>query len=196
MYYDALRNYADAVGLPTFWDVRGVINRKNYIGPIFESKYNWFIRQPKASLRPDYYLQPFEKELWMVIIIFLIIGSGLVVFATYISKTFETENLFLVFEIFCNQSNENTDQFSLKIMFLLFNIIGLVIVSSFGAVITSFLSVEIPKIPFKDLDGFIRNGQYKLNLNLDSRARLVEAYLEACKLSIIFELYIILVSFI
>lgn len=36
--------------------------------------------------------------------------------------------------------------------------------NSFGCVITSFLSIKIPVIPFKTFEEFVDNGQFQLTL--------------------------------
>lgn len=73
------------------------------------------------------------------------------------------DNLFFVFEFFCNQNgNEVMENIFIRIVALGMSIIGLVLVNSFGAVITAYLAVEIPKIPFIDFDQFVENGQYQL----------------------------------
>ena len=64
----------------------------------------------------------------------------------------------------------------------MFNIIGLVLVNSFGAVITSFLSVDYPEVPFRNLEEFIKNGQYKLLLLNNG---VIHAYLEVCDSTIL-----------
>lgn len=76
------------------------------------------------------------------------------------------DNLFLVFEIFCNQSgNAEMENISLRILCLGINILGLVLIISFGAAITAFLAVQIVEIPFTNLDEFFENGKYKLSID-------------------------------
>lgn len=57
---------------------------------------------------------------------------------------------------------ENT---SLRILSLGMSILGMVIINSFGAVITAFLAIQIVEIPFTNLEEFLENGKYKLGVD-------------------------------
>lgn len=124
---------------------------------------NWYIKYPKGKLQQDYYLRPFEKDLWLAIFLTLTSGTALILASNIKSKKKSlVDNIFLVFEILCNQSgNQDTDTF-MKIILLAMSITGIIIVNSFNSVITAFLAVEIPQIPFTNLDQFLQNGQYHL----------------------------------
>lgn len=117
-------------------------------------------------MRSDFYLQPFEEELWRAIALIFAIGSILTLLVEKFLKSKNrslVDNVFLVFELFCSQTgNEEMETISLRIVGLSMGIIGMVIVNSFGAVITSFIAVHNFEIPFTNLDQFLENGQYKL----------------------------------
>lgn len=148
----------DVILAPYLWD--SDLYKFEIIGPMFLRNVDWYIKYPKTYLRSDYYLQPFQRNLWFIILFHLLFGTGLIILESIVNKKFGIGLIFTAFEIFCNQSNEGRDYTSLKIILLMMNIIGFVIVNAFGAVITAFLSVEIMKTPFSDLEGFVKNGQY------------------------------------
>ena len=173
---NVLRLYQENVDVLEAPSISWDYSRHKTMGPIGSDMSYWFIKKPKTALRKDFYLQPFEKYLQFVIVGCLILGTGFVVLEALINKKkFENAKLFLVFEIFCNQSNEDAENVSLRIAFLMFNIIGLVLVNSFGAVITSYLFADNPEIPFHNLEEFMQNGQYKLLFYNNS---VVHTYLE------------------
>lgn len=75
------------------------------------------------------------------------------------------DNIFSTIESFCGQgSNGDVESLYLKIVSILSQMVAIVITASFGAVITSFLTVEILQIPFTDIKEFADNGEYKLIL--------------------------------
>lgn len=74
-----------------------------------------------------------------------------------------------MFETFCNQStNDTTQNAYLKIISVFSQILALIITSSFGAVIASFVAVENLEVPFTNIEEFVQNGEYKLALYRDT----------------------------
>lgn len=70
-----------------------------------------------------------------------------------------------MFESYCGQNcNSDIENIYLRIIYILPQTIAIIITASFGAVITSFLAVEILQVPFTDMEKFAENGQYKLIL--------------------------------
>lgn len=80
-------------------------------------------------------------------------------------------------DLFCNQNGcEEFNNFNFKILLITFRIVALLILPAYGAVVTSYLAVQIPKIPFRNLDEFItENKGYVLALY---RSRFVKYYFE------------------
>lgn len=131
-------------------------------------RVNWYIRRPTSNLRSDYYVQPFAGNMWFVVFIATIIIGTI---CSMTSSVYEnsnrnlTDDLFICFEILCNQNgNEKMKSVSLRILCLAISLVAIVVFSSYGAVITSFLTVETLDIPFTNIDGFLKNEKYKLFL--------------------------------
>lgn len=131
---------------------------------------NWYIKHPETKLRSDYYLQPFDRNLWLAFIFSVIVVN---IFIVIVVQNFVDEkhngrglidDLLIGLETFCNQNGISFDykNISLKILYMLLRNISYIALVSFGAVITSFLAVEIPKIPFQTVDEFVQNGKYQL----------------------------------
>lgn len=143
---------------------------------------NWFIKQPDAVLRSDYYLKPFKTSVWLTII--LIILSGTVLDAVIhrltpnkeqIKRTW-TDDVFLTAESFCNQcGNNEITKISLRITCIILRLSVLVLVSSYGGTITTYFSIKTqPEIPFKNKQEFIKNGQYSFIIGNDTLSLTME----------------------
>lgn len=73
------------------------------------------------------------------------------------------DNLFAIFECLCSQDGgEDFKKISSRIVSIFMRFLAIMVIGSFGAVITSYLAVEIPEIPFKNLEEFDRHGRYQL----------------------------------
>lgn len=121
-------------------------------------------------MRQDYFLQPFEKNLWLAITTSIIIGTAFAWLLQKILKSnrFFVDNLFLVFETFSNQiGNEDMKNISFRFFYLIISMVSIVVANSYAGIITAFLAIEIPEIPFRNFPEFIRNGQYQLAMNKD-----------------------------
>ena len=76
-----------------------------------------------------------------------------------------TDNLFIGFEVLCNQNgNEEINAISSRIVCIALNIPAIVILTAFSAIITSYLAVETFDPPFKNMKEFMENGRYKLQI--------------------------------
>lgn len=73
------------------------------------------------------------------------------------------DDLFICFEILCNQNgNEEMRSVSLRTSCLAISLAAIIVFSSYGATITSFLTVESFDRPFTNIEEFLKNGKYKL----------------------------------
>lgn len=127
-----------------------------------------FIKHPGGNLRPDYYLQPFLTDVKLAVLCLIIIGSIIILISQKIipeNRRNFVDNSFLTFENFCNQSgNDYMQNISLRIACLATRMNAFIIVSCFGAVVISYIAVEIPNVPFTNLEEFLQNGKFKLVL--------------------------------
>ena len=137
---------------------------------IYFSSCYIYIRQPRSTLASDYFLRPFNYNIWMAVIFSIVIGNiFVIIFHLFKEKSEErsfTDNIFLIFESFCNQTgNDKMENIFLRIISLESRMIAIILMATFSAVITSFLTLEIPEIPFHNFQQFVRNGQFKLILS-------------------------------
>lgn len=128
-------------------------------------RVNWYIKYPTSVLRPDFFMQPFHKDLWMAIFVFILVGNTFLVALSKLKlkkAASAIDNTFLIFERLCNQSsNGKMKNYYLKLVCILSQMIALTITASFGAVITSYVAVETLQVPFTNIEEFVENGRYK-----------------------------------
>ena len=119
-------------------------------------------------MRSDYYLEPFDKDLWFALLSVILIGTSCVITAQNLIRNGDRpliDNLFLAFETLINQcGNEDMKSISLRLICLFLRIIALITIGLYGATVTSFLAVESFKVPFKNREGFLKNGEFQLLL--------------------------------
>lgn len=132
-------------------------------------RYFIFIKYPSTILRPDYFLQPFDLNIWVGILFLIITGNILILISQFMNYRDEertlTDDIFLIIESLCNQSgNDKIKSIFMRIMSIGSRMVAIIFMGAFSAVITSFLTVEIPQIPFSNLEEFVENGRFKLIL--------------------------------
>lgn len=75
------------------------------------------------------------------------------------------DHLFLGLESFCNQcGNDEIQNISLRLLCILVRAIAIIVISLYGATITSFFAVDIFRPPFTNMEGFLANGDYRIIL--------------------------------
>ena len=148
-------------------------------------RLNWYIRYPSTAISSDYYLQPFDTYLWLALLSIVFFTTLLIIFIQNLIRNEKrnfVDSLFLAIESFCNQcGNDYLENVSIRIVSMLLRLFGILSIGLYGAIITSFLAVEIPRPPFTTLQGFIDNGQYKFEIYENSS---LLAYLRASILDI------------
>lgn len=125
-----------------------------------------YIKYPRAELRSDYYLQPFDINLWFALLLIILIGS-ISAIAVESLKTLDKrcfiDNMYFGYESFCNQcGNHIIENTTLREISILLRITAIIVLALYGATITSFLSVEVLKTPFRNFEEFLNQREYKL----------------------------------
>lgn len=95
-------------------------------------------------------------------------------FLNYTEKASIIDFAFIGLHSFCNQSGcHDLKNIHLRIVIITLRIVALLIIPAYGAVITSYLAVQIPRIPFSNLDEFIEDKGYVLAMY---RSRFLKYY--------------------
>ena len=136
------------------------------------SRINWYIKNPTVQLRSDYYLQPFDTHVWVILLATTLFGISLTLLSQCFlrkKKRCLIDDLFLGFETFCNQcGNEHLDSVYLRFKCISLRLASIVSISLYCATITSYFAVETYEPPFTNFEEFIHNGEYRLLLNRTS----------------------------
>ena len=136
----------------------------------------WYIKYPPLELRDHYYLQPFDNYVWFAFLSVVILGTALLLISRkFIQKQNRIliDDLFLPLECLCNQcGNDLSEDAHYRLLSISLRMIALICVTGlYGAVITSFFAYGVFQPPFKNLDEFIANGQYRITIGLPTDAR-------------------------
>lgn len=133
-------------------------------------------------LQADYYLRPFEKDFWFVCFASIVLaGSILSVLIRVVLKEEDerglVDQIFIGLETICNQcGNDQIKTIPLRTLSFSLRISSFIVLGSFGAVVTSYLTVKIPLIPFTNRDEFIRNGKYRFGTNDEFIAQIMVSF--------------------
>lgn len=133
-------------------------------------RIDWYIKHPLKEFKSIFYLDPFRRNFRMAVIGAFLIGTACVLAMRYFAQTKNnrslTDDMFLVFEHFCNQDGSNELQsISIRIASLCLRFISIIVISSFGAVATSYFAIRPMEIPFVDRESFFVNEQYSMLLD-------------------------------
>lgn len=80
-------------------------------------------------------------------------------------KTTLVEIAFVGLDPFCNQNGYGDfKSISFRIICFSLRIMAVFIMFSYNAVIVSYLAIKIPLIPFRNLEGFSKDGRYLLSI--------------------------------
>lgn len=146
---------------------------------------NWYIKYPTYTRQVDYYIQPFGSDVWSAILIFVIFGNMTLIMMSFLKKHKQNfvfiDNLFVTFDCFCNQGKylfpasfkmnfkvltlfaDGSQNIIFKTLIFSFRFLALFITAAYSAIILSFLTVQITKIPFRNVEEFMNNGKYELS---------------------------------
>lgn len=102
---------------------------------------------------------PFEPYLWFSLLSIIILATILIL----IHEGFFIDNLFMGLELLCNQcGNDGVQNAYIRIVSISLRIMVLFLAALYGAIITSYFSVEIFKPPFTSLQEFLKNRKYQV----------------------------------
>ncbi|XP_014209295.1 glutamate receptor-like [Copidosoma floridanum] len=185
------RNEADlaANGLIMTIDKMNVIE---FTFPIFLSKSRIFIKNPsKEEIKWTAYIDPFPFDVWVSILIFLIIFSGLTALSCKISSKWqafqeqEVEShsaINMVFQYFgalCAQGFDCVTIDSIRLLNFTVHISGVVIMAAYSAALYGFLTLKLDDTSSRTIKGYLGKGGYTLGVmpnSADYRSLMVKLH--------------------
>jgi hypothetical protein len=124
-------------------------------------------------LKSDLYLSSFELTFWLAVIFSVAIGTTVIIFLKMVLQKYTEETkgtasltyLYFGLEAMCNQSSgAELKNVSFRIASFSLRIISILSIAAYGAVITSFLTIKIPKEPFSNASEFRYVDQHNLTV--------------------------------
>ncbi|KAG7206803.1 hypothetical protein KM043_000712 [Ampulex compressa] len=135
--------------------------------PLLLSRNRLYIKEPVGfAVQWSGYFKAFNKETWAMILVIIMVAPVLLTVIKlrgHVSIDVLTENYIHVWGIFCQQGlSEFPNESSLRFAFLSLFISAIIISAAYSASLISFLAVTTPVLPFSTIEGFVKDGSYKL----------------------------------
>ncbi|KAL0276546.1 UNVERIFIED_CONTAM: hypothetical protein PYX00_004103 [Menopon gallinae] len=152
------------------------VAHSKFLWPIRSTSYFVFTKVPDAEINFSSYLQPFNRNLWIATVAWLLsLTATAVSFKFFITsalmkKSFcflmdAGDDLLAPFSALCSQdiNGEMYDKLmSLRMLVIISHMVPLFLLPSYSGALISFLGNPPPRLPFTDLKEFEDNGKYKL----------------------------------
>ncbi|XP_071566429.1 probable glutamate receptor [Temnothorax nylanderi] len=159
-------NEAD-IGISAFAMTTGRQNVIDYTIPLIRSPYRLYFKEPNTLLVEwSLYFRAFSYGTWITLLMIIIAASILLTIMKtrgYFSMNLMFENYINVWGIYCQQGlSEFPSESSMRLAFLSISASSIVILAIYSASYISILVLCTPKLPFSTLEGYVKDGSYKL----------------------------------
>ncbi|XP_024892967.1 probable glutamate receptor [Temnothorax curvispinosus] len=161
-------NEAD-IGISAFTMTTHRQNVIDYTIPLIRSNYRLYFKEPDTSfVQWSLYLKAFSFGTWITLLMIIITASILLTIMKtkgYFSMNLMLENYIKVWGIYCQQGlSEFPSESPVRLAFLSISTSSIVILAIYSGSLISFLALCTPKLPFSTLEGYVKDGSYKLIL--------------------------------
>ncbi|XP_011880267.1 PREDICTED: probable glutamate receptor [Vollenhovia emeryi] len=135
--------------------------------PLIRSRYRLYFKEPNnPDVEWSLYLRAFSPGIWITLAVIIIIASILLTIMKtkgYFSMSSMSENYINVWGIYCQQGlSEFPRESPMRLAFLSIYTSSIIILAVYSASLISFLALGTPKLPFSTLEGYVKDGSYKL----------------------------------
>ncbi|XP_077269823.1 putative glutamate receptor [Temnothorax americanus] len=159
-------NEAD-IGISSFTMMSHRQDVIDYTIPLIRSRYRLYFKEPNTALVEwSLYLKAFSSGTWITLLMTIITASILLTIMKtkgYLSMNLMVENYIKVWGIYCQQGlPEFPSESPVRLAFLSISASSIVILAIYSASLISFLALCTPKLPFSTLEGYVKDGSYKL----------------------------------
>ncbi|KAL6438183.1 hypothetical protein ACFW04_004414 [Cataglyphis niger] len=161
-----VNNKAD-IGASVFTIMPFRLNYVDFTLPLIISQSRLYFKQPSgADVHWTGYFKAFSSGIWIMLATIIITASILL----SIIKTKEYFSINLIFEsyvhvwgIYCQQGlSEFPNKLSMRLAIFSIYLSSLIITSAYSASLISFLTLTKTNLPFSTLEGYVKDGSYKL----------------------------------
>ncbi|KAL6259009.1 hypothetical protein P5V15_008931 [Pogonomyrmex californicus] len=166
-------NKAD-VGASAFTITTSRLNVVDFTVPLIQSRNRLYIKRPILSSDVHWtgYFRTFSSGIWLTLLTVIIAASIMLTFIKtrgYFSMSLISENYIQVWGIYCQQGlPEFPSESPTRLAFLSIYVSSIVILSIYSASLISSLALQTPSLPFSTLEGYVKDGSYKLIVMKDS----------------------------
>ncbi|XP_071566391.1 probable glutamate receptor [Temnothorax nylanderi] len=159
-------NEAD-IGISAFAMTTGRQNVIDYTIPLIRSRYRLYFKEPNTALVEwSLYFKAFSYGTWITLLMIIITASILLTIMKtkgYFSMNLMFENYINVWGIYCQQGlSEFPSESPVRLAFLSISASSIVILAIYSASFISILVLCTHKLPFSTLEGYVKDGSYKL----------------------------------
>ncbi|XP_033607020.1 glutamate receptor 1-like [Cryptotermes secundus] len=144
--------------------------------PLLSPKFHIFVRQPDGlQLQWNTYLAPLSRTLWLTIVLLILLialflsklqrlGRRHGIAEKTLERFWFRDCLFFIFGAVCQQGAEvqSPQLTSCRVVYLTTYLGAVVMLASYSATLISFLTVRTVKLPFNDIEEFLKVGTHKL----------------------------------
>ncbi|XP_023708697.1 glutamate receptor ionotropic, delta-2 isoform X2 [Cryptotermes secundus] len=177
-----LRTHEVDVGLSEFTMTQERLGAVDFTFPLIITRYNVLIQQLLHEvLSWDDFLKPFSTGLWLMVGISVLVLSFMLSAFHNLGRHYGNaeaddpsryglyDSLCCVFSIFCQQGQDFTPKsISCRLVFLTAYLTAVILLSAYSAALISFLTKQSVVMPFRDLQGLLKDGTYRLGIMPDS----------------------------
>ncbi|KYQ52733.1 Glutamate receptor, ionotropic kainate 2, partial [Trachymyrmex zeteki] len=153
-------NEAD-IGVAAFTITNERLNHIDFTIPLISTQYRLYMHQPITP----YVQWVFSPGVWGTLMMIIIIASIIltVIKTKGFSMSLMSENYIKVWGIYCQQGlPEFPVELSMKLAFFSIYASSVIILSTYFASLISYLALNTAKLPFSTLEGYVKDGTYKL----------------------------------
>lgn len=137
-------------------------------GPIETKFYYVYFKTPNLIVSSTYFLNIFDKYIWMTLLVLVLIMFIILVFNNYLSRNSIftlIETIFFVFGLTAIHSNRSVYKLSLNIVCIMFSILSIIVGTSVSAFLCAKLSYFNDKLPFNNLHEIMNQNTFLLCVN-------------------------------
>ncbi|KAJ9579122.1 hypothetical protein L9F63_024772 [Diploptera punctata] len=165
------------MGASAVFITQGRAQAVDFTMPLLDFGYTLFIEKPNPyKMAWNSLISPFTLEMWwtscvslIVITIFLWLALHHPLYNNNKHHHTLTDLLMSVIGIFFQQGNELCHQsISIRIVILTATLTAFILYAGYSATLLSFLTTDVDEMPFRSLQEFLDDGQYKLGCIKDS----------------------------
>ncbi|XP_034940357.1 uncharacterized protein [Chelonus insularis] len=144
--------------------------------PLYLTRDCFFFKKPLSTLSWNLFLTPFSESIWIIIPCLIIITSSIIALIIFFYKrnrfltlvetnALRISDVFLdVFGAFCGQGMPKSTIASINVVQFTTHLTAIIILAAYSGILTSSLTINNFVAPFATMEGFIKDGSYRMGV--------------------------------